>query len=127
MKPKEAGKEIRRYLKPVKKLLKCYRTSQKRFYRDLTVSAEEFLNTNPQAGREDLHKFLGDPECLVLNFMEQIDEKEIVNARRRSMVFLVVCLSIAALILVMIVSFFFQYIPVKMTIIENSEVITRYM
>ena len=127
MNPKEVSKEIRYYLKPAKKLLKCYRKSKKRFYEDMTISVEEFLNNNPHAGREELHRFLGNPERLVLNFMEQIDEKETVNAHRRSILLLAVGLSIIALIVVLILSFFFRYIPTHITRIENSEVKSMMM
>lgn len=96
----EIKKEVKAYLKPAKKRLLCSKESRRTFYEALVSSADELFGVNPNATREQLHKYLGSPEALVGNFVEGLDEEEVTRARRREKLLLIGGITLAAVVVI---------------------------
>lgn len=110
-------KEIKLFLKPVKWKMKLSRKHKTIFYGNLEISANSYLQTNPDATPEELRNALGDPGELLDTYTRSIGVEEIRKAYRRSN--WVLALSIIGVALLLLVSLYiYMYYGTNTTIIE---------
>lgn len=66
-------KEIRRYLRPVKNLMRCPGKHKKLLYASTEQAAKEYIEMNPDASMDQLFEYLGTPTELVENYMSRFE------------------------------------------------------
>lgn len=103
-------KTVNQYIRPAKRKLVCSRKSKTAFYRDLNAGVREYLQARPEATMEELKGFLGEPQQLINDFVEQLSPKEILKARRRiKWIIALIILAVTAVIGIGLYLYFQQF------------------
>lgn len=95
-------KEVKSYMKPYSYRFRCSRKHKKALYDLMASTGEEFLDINPMATIEDLHKYWGHPANIFEDFQETIGPKEIWKSYRRSLWLTAAICITAALVFILI-------------------------
>ena len=103
-------KEVKAYLKPVRKLMKFSKETKETLYMTVDGCAIDFLNANPKATMDDVHELWGRPEEWVTQFLDSGKAEEVDKFHRRGKIILAAGIGLAAIVaLILVYCFMYQF------------------
>lgn len=91
---------VAEYFHTLERRLDCPKDIRKNFLTKTRRTAEDFLQEKPDATRQDLDDFLGEPEELAQGFLETLDQEILECYHRRKRYFLYACVAVLIVALV---------------------------
>lgn len=119
-------KEVKAYLKPVRRMMKFSKKTKETLYNTVAGCAIDLLNANPEATMEDIHRLWGAPDEWVNQFTSSNEVRE--AEKRYKRVNIAIVFTAAVLAVVSLVSLFGYMKSIQTSIfVENPTVIYKNM
>lgn len=117
-------KEVKAYLKPVRKLMKFSKETKETLYMTVEGCAIDFLNANPKATMDDVHELWGVPDEWVNQFSNSHEMKAVEKRHKRVKIAIVCGAAVLALTASLLLFNYMRSVQ-TMTLVENPTVIYK--
>ena len=86
------NKEIKKYIKYVKKIIPFYSKDKKEFLKLLTQKIIEFSNTHPNFTYQNIIDEFGSPNEVAGSYIESLENDDIIKQLNKKYIFKILCL-----------------------------------
>ena len=88
--------EQKQYIKELRHFFPVYGSAERRFYTDIKGSITDYLESNPQALRDDLIREFGVPSQIVFDYFSNIESDQLLKKLKRSRYIRTACFAIVS-------------------------------